>query len=218
MPAPVRSRSRRRVLFAAAALVAAGAAAAPARAGTIDTTGGVIGGSTITNATLGGTFTADDARLESFSMLLRSFIVPNMVAGVVYATDGGGVPTGAPIWTETPFLAPAGFTDTLHTSTPGISITPGQRYFIGYTINPVVVPGVSGGGSVTIRTTTSDVLAGGNLFLGVGATPTFAMANDFYGTVVMNPEPGTMALFGVGAAGLAVMVRRRRRARAVAAR
>ena len=207
-------RSLVRHAFAGLVAVAAlAAAAAPAAGGTIDTTG--AGTSTLgsSNYTTGGSFLADDYRLDSFSLILRDSTNSTVVAALVYATDGAGTPTGAPIWTGSTFTLTT--TSTTYNFTPGVSITPGSYYFIGATSRPGVVAGTSGGtANWSYVFASTDVLASPaqRWITGTDAAPTTGdSTRDIRSVVVMNPEPGTWALFGLGTLALGGVLSRRRR-------
>ncbi|MCE9637124.1 MAG: PEP-CTERM sorting domain-containing protein [Planctomycetes bacterium] len=55
-------------------------------------------------------------------------------------------------------------------------------------------------------------MPGGLFFTTAAGAPTTSFSTqDIYSTIVMNPEPGTLALFGLGALGLGAAVLRRRK-------
>ena len=195
----------------AAALVLA-FAAGRAAAGTIDTRAfdGPLSGPD--PATLGGTFPADDIHLQSFSLILNLEGGPATIAAQVYATDAGGTPVGGPLYTSGLVVLTA--VPTEYTFAPDVFLTPGQHYWIGATSIAGHVAGTFGDYITWVNT--DNPLPTGQMWFNVApGTPTTPFpATDVASLIVMNPEPGTLALFGLGALGLGFAVRRRR-ARAV---
>jgi hypothetical protein len=186
-------------------------AAATAHAGTIDTRPANPLSAQPSNDVVyfGQTFLADDVFLSWFSFTLSEFAGDATVVGEVYATDLAGLPTGAALFGAA-FDVPDTFPASGDVSFfPHLALVPGTLYAI--VLRPLPSPGVTviyasdggdaypGGGAVV----TSD---GGSSWSDIGGL-------DLSVQVVMNPEPGTFALFALGAAGLASAVRRRRASR-----
>ncbi len=207
-------------VLVAVALVGVGST--HASAGTIDNTAGFGSQFNTADTTVGGTFLADDTNLASFTMELKTITAGTSVAAVVYATDGGAqqTPTGSPIWTGTPFTLTT--TRTVYAFSPNVALVSGAYYYIGITSQPGVVAGTGPAVTNQYRAFTQ----GGTLAspaqvwtnTATASTPTAGDFNrDVRSLIVMNPEPGTWALFALGLAGLCVARRRRRRAPANAA-
>ncbi len=198
--------------FAVVVAVGLGGVSA-AHAGTIDNTSGFGSGTDGADRTAGGTFLADDERLFTFTLELKDITGGTTVAAVVYATDGSSTPTGSPIWSGTPFALSG--TRTVFQFTPSVGLVSGSHYFVGVTSRPGVVAGTSGGTQnfrffIQGSSLASPAQAWSNFTTDLAPTTGNAGA-DIRSTIVTNPEPGTWALFGLGLAGLAVFVRRRRR-------
>ena len=153
------------------------------------------------NDWVGQTFTAVDSVLSLFGFELVD--VPTydlVVAGAVYGSDGTK-PTGSALYTSSTVNVT---TQGTYSFTPNLSIVPGQAYAI--TIE-------SSAGSGGVYGHNPSAYAGGNFFYNAGSgTPWFSNPNDDASVlIVMNPEPSTLMLFGVGLTVAAAAALRRRR-------
>ena len=189
-------------------------AATTAQAGVIDTIPGDDSFVDTFNAPIvnAQTFVADDRNLDSFSFEFGDVSNDNMVVrGRVYRTVSG-VPDGSPYWEAASTIAIGAFGSyTFDVGT--LSLNPGVTYAVGYVVESLdrstdQFGGYDPSGPSGLGTWFQ------NPTDGVDATPT-ANITVGYGyelsyEVVMNPEPGTLALFALGGLGLGLVVRRRR--------
>ena len=186
------------------------ASSVPALAGVIDTRPGtLVGGQVNSTQPIGQTFVADDVRLATFSFESGPTAASQLV-GEVWATTGGLPSGGAPIWVGAPqavLIAGDYFFN------PGIDLVLGSTYAI---VARSTGPGAT---TVPLGIVLGNPYAGGQSVVSLdGASAVWQTfpsvgfpVSDLSTRIVMNPEPGTWALFGLGLAGLGAAARRRRK-------
>ncbi len=158
----------------------------------------------------GGSFTADDGFLNSFSLFVGSIggnPNNNLKAIVLEVDDLTGQPTGSPLWESDAFQA--GNTSTLDqfvfSFETALPLTIGTEYFIG--IDSGLLTDATGG-DFTIGLTSGDTLAGGQVFYRQNNAPFWldSGASDVASRIVVSsslvptPEPSTALLVGMGLA------------------
>ncbi len=164
--------------------------------------------------TLGGTFTATEDTLISFSLFLGIIggSVGSQVQAVLLETDGLNAPTGLPIWSSSPFLQAVGPVGEVGFN-PDITLTLGASYFIGVDTG-IFNTGLNGGnpGDISVAfavTWSGDTNPGGSTYTNTnGAGFALGSGSDIATNIVLdtqlipNPEPGTFTLVMLGLVGL----------------
>jgi uncharacterized protein (TIGR03382 family) len=145
--------------------------------------------------TAGGTFTADDSLLESFTLDISDSGTGGVFRAVVMSV-AGGLPTGV-LWESADIAIPGSTTELLFM--PSLAIVSGMQYFIGADSGQVTG---TAGGDFGLGYRDSDVLSGGEFTqnLNGGGFATFPDL-DIASRIVMTsavPLPGTLALLGLG--------------------
>lgn len=212
-------RPRFLALSLSAALVATSAGGADA--GVIDTRPPDIRisySSTTGPSVTGGTFEADAPFLLSFTFELSG--TAGTFQAVVLGTTAGGAPALPILWQSGDIALPAVSTEFVFT--PNINLTAGTLYFIGIDLGSLT----TATGSTSTRVGFADAdpaIPTGTLWSrlsGVGAPDRAVPEFDVASRIVMGvapaavPEPGSLAVAGVGGAGL--MLRRLGRGRRAA--
>jgi hypothetical protein len=190
------------LLLAGLMLVMSAFTTAVAQAGTIDS-GAMSWESSFGDGTpgdaAGGTFVADAAYLNSFSLWLGvndgGFQFNNLKPVVMEVDQQTGMPTNV-IWSGAGFEAI--FDRQEFTFWPNVPLETGKEYFIGVDSN-LIFPGQSSG-DFTIQG--GDNPISGQFWYNLNGSGWQALANsDVRTTVTMsmaNPEPGTATLLGIG--------------------
>ncbi len=218
---------------ALSALLVAGLAGT-ALAGEIDTLPGIpldFPGPLGAVTRIGGTFVADDSNLAAFTLVLGDSGTPvDNVVGLVLATIPGPFPPGAggvpgdgeavgvfddpldvkpvdpPLWMSAPVAVVGGPSN--YTFTPNVALTPGLKYWIG--IDVAAGGGING--SIDVGLAFPPAPASAFVFIDPPGEWLHEDMLELANLIVMNPEPGSAALFGIGLLGAALGRRRRRRA------
>jgi hypothetical protein len=179
----------------------------------IDTTPGPYAqGVGAVHAPYGQTFLAEGETLVSFGFDLEGYQgAPFNAQGQVFATTAG-IPSGSALFTSAPIAI--GARGVYSFDAGGLTITPGVMYAVGLAITP------ESQGLIYIYRAGGQ--PGDGYFGFGGPIPNGDVGIDLAVRIVMNhevppvPEPSTLTLFALGAAGIAACARRRRRAPATA--
>ncbi|MCB1743430.1 MAG: PEP-CTERM sorting domain-containing protein [Gammaproteobacteria bacterium] len=147
----------------------------------------------------GGTFFADANTLDSFSLILGGGTSGDFRA-IVFAADGAGNPTGPLLYESADTAIPG--VQTEFTFTPGLSISTGSEYFIGFDTGLFTT---ASGGDI-------DMWFSANVISGIksenlnGTGFSLNPNRDIASRIVMSdrsvPEPGSAVLLLVGLAGM----------------
>ncbi|MCE9637123.1 MAG: PEP-CTERM sorting domain-containing protein [Planctomycetes bacterium] len=181
-------------------------------AGTIDTATAAPVLDTVGTRTLGQTFIATGDNLQTFGFTLQDVAGDNFVARFFVWTATGNSLNGVAGTQLFTVDVVVGATKALYTvDTGGLALTLGNAYAVGIG----GVPGSDAADRVWDYNLNPD--QAGHLLVrnnGAGAPGAPVLFDNNYDLgiyVVMNPEPGTLALFGLGALGLGAAVLRRRK-------
>jgi hypothetical protein len=150
----------------------------------------------------GGTFTADAGLLSSFTLQIaqETGTLPSDNFRAIVMDTIGGIPNSL-LWQSLGTGVPG--SETEFTFTPGISLTVGNQYFIGFDTGILT----SGSGTLALGFHSPDALAGGQAWENINSAGWVIVQNyDIASKIVMTnvsvPEPGTLALLVLGLAGL----------------
>jgi hypothetical protein len=156
----------------------------------------------------GGSFTADDDYLTSFTLWAGAIggNPNNQLRAIVLEVDAfTGQPSGTPLWQSDPFQASNTSALSEFLFQPTLPVTNGTEYFIG--IDSGVLTDVTGG-DFTIGLASGDPLAGGRVFYRQNNAPFWldSSASDVASRIIVSrslvptPEPSTALLVGMGLA------------------
>lgn len=143
----------------------------------------------------GGTFTADNTKLQSFTLQLRLDSTPSAgtFQAVVLGTDGSGAPVLPILWQSGDLNLPVPSTE--FTFYPGVDLSPGDLYFIGADFGSMTT--ATGGNNALLGLVDNhpDIPVGTywRIVNGVGA-PIVSGPADIASRIVMVPEPHCLVL------------------------